>query len=67
MKNVDKMSDRELRQELSAARGTIRDMGAILYEASCPNGCVNGVIVHGEDVEPCAFCGERASALARIE
>ena len=59
MKAASKMSERELRSELVAAR-------QLLAEAKCPRDCTDGIISAGrlrENWHRCPFCGARAQIL----
>ena len=61
MKNIEKMSDRELRVELRETRG-------LLAAAKCPNECEGGVMLvqglEGFDTEQCQWCADRSRLLA---
>ena len=58
MKLIDKMSQRELRNELRTTR-------KLLAEATCPNeGCSSGVIdLRNYNYEKCQWCAERSELI----
>jgi hypothetical protein len=69
VKNVSKMSDRELRNELTETRG-------LLAAAKCPSNCEDGTVVHGAhehgdgdvewDISECQWCSERSRLIGAL-
>lgn len=56
MKPVERMTKRELRQELAETR-------VLLAVGKCPNNCIDGMFIHTpvDGPIPCQWCAERSA------